>query len=150
MSFPTFRVISSTLSNPLVVEVCPRAGARYLVWMDSKDFTAEWKEKTRAKILAKENAPRSPLIIPSSIPEEDEPYTSDCYESDPEDKVVVNYDEEFDSQWMPKVDLTQYEQPRNQWVSVTRRKKISPVKLTEEDMNLVLAEMYRDSPKASC
>lgn len=120
-AFPTFRVISSASSNPLVVEVCPKAGARYLVWLKPEEFTEEWKAKTRAEILKKESEPKSPLNIPVS--ETDDEYPSEFYESDSEDEKP-DYDSEFDSQWMPKVDLEQYE-PVNQWVKVCYKKRLS-------------------------
>lgn len=130
-AFPAFRLISSASSNPLVVEVCPRVGARYFVWMDSAKFTVKWQEETRAKILQEENAPKSPLIIPESKTE-NEPYTGDRYESDSEDEKI-DYDSEFDSQWKPKVDLTPYENPNN-WIKVDRRKRSSVMKAENEVM----------------
>jgi len=130
MSFPTFRVVSST-ANLTVVEICPRAGAHHLIWMETENYTEEWKEQTKAKILAKETAPKSPLIIPVSE-SRDEPYTSDFYESDSEnEKVPVNEDEEFDSQWMPKVDLTPYEKSSSDWTRITHKKKSTVAKMTE-------------------
>jgi len=102
-----------------------------LIWMETENYTEEWKEQTKAKILAKETAPKSPLIIPVSE-SRDEPYTSDFYESDSEnEKVPVNEDEEFDSQWMPKVDLTPYEKSSSDWTRITHKKKSTVAKMTE-------------------
>lgn len=128
-AFPTFRLVSSASSNPLVVEVCPRAGARYLVWMESAKFTVKWQEEIRMKTLQEANEPKSPLVIPTSKTENDEPYTSDCYEPDSEDEKP-DYESEFDSQWKPKVDLAPYEKP-NDWIKVIRRKS-SAMKMENE------------------
>lgn len=127
-AFPTFRVVSSAVSTPLVVEVCPRAGARYFAWMEPSEYTSEWREKTRMKIR-EENASKPSLIIPSSQSENDEPYTGDCYEPDSEDEKP-DYESEFDSQWEPKVDLTPYKKP-NDWIKVIRRKS-SAMKMENE------------------
>jgi hypothetical protein len=130
MSFPTFRIVSST-ENLTVVEICPRAGAHNLIWMETENYTEEWKEQTKVKILTKDAAPKSPLVIPVSE-SKDEPYTSDCYESDPEDeKETENEDAEFDSQWMPKVDLTPYEKPNDQWTRISRKKKSAAAPMPE-------------------
>lgn len=136
MSFPTFKILSSTPSGPLVVEVCPRASARYLAWMKPEEFTEEWKENTRTKILARENEPK--FSIPVSV-EKYSSHDEDCYEPD-EDEITVNYEEEFDLQWNPKVrnevaNLTQYEQPRG-WINVERKKKRMPVVEDESDLYL--------------
>ena len=66
-------------------------------------------------------------------------HDEDCYEPD-EDEITVNYEEEFDLQWNPKVrnevaNLTQYEQPRG-WINVERKKKRMPVVEDESDLYL--------------
>jgi hypothetical protein len=128
-SYPTFRLLNASSSNFEVVEVCPRAKVRYLVWLKSGEFTPEWQEKMKTAILKEENTPKSPLVIPVT---EERDYMSDRYESDSEDEKVDD-DAEFDSQWMPKVDLTPYK-PTNNWIKVDYKKRISAVKIAENEI----------------